>query len=70
MAQTHSVPTCQWGQPTLELPRPYWFQAADHAWSCTRQALPRVLPDPDICRTCEAWAPAEATLVHRHPSST
>lgn len=59
MAHAHSVPTCRWGQPTLQLQRPYWFEAAGYDWSCTRESLPRLLPDPSVCQTCAAWVPVE-----------
>jgi hypothetical protein len=59
MTYPHSVPNCRWGQPTLLLQRPYWFQAVDHEWSCAAGTLPRILQDPATCHTCPAWVPAE-----------
>ena len=60
MAQTHSVAACRWGEPTLQLPRPLWYQASDNAWSCTRGGELRVLRDPAECLACEAWQPVSS----------
>lgn len=30
---------------------PFWYDAAQHEWSCTGGLTPRVLTDPAICRT-------------------
>ena len=59
MTGTHAVQTCRWGSPTLLLPWPFWYNASQHEWSCTRGATASVLVDPSVCRTCPYWAPQE-----------
>jgi hypothetical protein len=59
MAASHSVQTCRWGTPTLFLGWPLWYDASQHEWSCTRGAVPTVLVDPAICRTCPYWCLVE-----------
>jgi hypothetical protein len=71
MAALSSVQTCRWGIPTIFLGWPLWYDASEHAWSCTRGAGPTVLVDPAICRTCPYWRPVErqaepAPHVHAH----
>jgi hypothetical protein len=59
MIGEHSVQTCRWGEATLLLPRPHWFEASQHAWSCTREGRPKTLVDPSECEACERWARRE-----------
>ena len=58
MARVQSVQTCRWATPTLFLPWPLWFDAADYEWSCTRGRRPRGIPQPATCAKCEGWAQA------------
>lgn len=66
MTEAHSIQTCRWGSPTLFLPWPYWCDASDDIWSCTRGARPRGVPDPRHCASCANWTPAQRTA---HPRS-
>ena len=65
MGGVRVVQTCRWATPTLFLQWPLWYEASHHEWSCTRGAIPNVLPDPAICRTCPYWMPIE-----RHVADT
>jgi len=67
MAVTRSVQNCRWGTPTLLLPWPAWQDAWEYEWSCTRPAVPRILTDPAVCRTCAHWAPGEGRLSNVPP---
>lgn len=58
MPHAQSIQTCHWARPTLFLPWPLWFDAADFEWSCTRGARPRPVPEPSTCETCEGWTKA------------
>ena len=58
MTQVQSVQTCRWATPTLFLPWPLWFDAAEHEWSCTRGTRPHGIPQPESCGKCDGWAPA------------
>lgn len=61
MGEAHSIQTCRWGTPTLFLPWPFWCEASDDLWSCTRGWYPRGLPDPGACAACQNWAAARAS---------
>lgn len=55
MTDSHSVHDCRWGVPTIQLPWPFWYAAADDAWTCTCNGVPRILHDPDVCHACRRW---------------
>jgi hypothetical protein len=55
MAPVQSVHTCRWATPTLFLPWPLWFDAAEYEWSCTRGPLPRGIAKPATCTECDGW---------------
>jgi Mrp family chromosome partitioning ATPase len=41
----------------MSLPAPFWWDAQDCPWACTRGAAPRLLETTDECTTCAAWEP-------------
>jgi hypothetical protein len=59
-----AVQTCRWGMPTLLLSRPFWYEAADYDWACTRNDVPVLLANPDVCRTCAHWASVTTAPEH------
>lgn len=65
MTRVQSAQTCRWGIPTMFLQWPYWYEASDKQWSCTRGAEPRRLADARTCETCGAWVVAPRTAAPR-----
>jgi Mrp family chromosome partitioning ATPase len=39
----------------MSLPAPFWWDAQNCPWACTRGAAPRLLETTDECTTCAAW---------------
>lgn len=57
--------TCRSAVPTVSLPPPLWFEAADTPWSCLREAKPRLLLSTDRCGECAGWAPKTGPRTRR-----
>jgi SAM-dependent methyltransferase len=43
----HPASTCRWAVPALFLTPPFWWDAEDRPWACTREAVPRPLGNFD-----------------------
>jgi hypothetical protein len=55
MEITRSATTCRWATPTLSLAAPFWLDAWDRPWACTRDTAPRALDTTDVCASCPRW---------------
>jgi hypothetical protein len=66
MTRSQSVQTCRWGMPTLFLQWPFWYEASENEWSCTRGAEPRGIADARRCETCGAWMIAPRPVAAPH----
>jgi hypothetical protein len=77
MASRRAVQTCRWGTPTLFLPWPSWYDAADYHWSCVRHHAIHVIAEPAMCEMCPHWTPGSSAatvdrkrrLAPRRPAS-
>ena len=39
MDDKHSAANCRWAKPTLFLPPPFWLEAWNCPWTCTRDEI-------------------------------
>ena len=69
MRITHSVQTCRWGTPTLSLEWPWWYDASENEWTCTRDGRMKILTDDTLCLTCPHWAPAPSEALPARPEN-
>ena len=47
--------SCRWATPTMFLQWPYWLDAQDWPWSCTREGRLRLLSSSEPCGDCPNW---------------
>ena len=59
MSEQQSVHNCRFGLPTMLLPWPFWYAAADDEWTCACNGVPRILHDASVCAMCRRWQPFE-----------
>ena len=57
MDDKQGAANCRWAKATLFLPPPFWLEAWDCPWTCTRDAIPRVLETTQPCAGCPRWEP-------------
>ena len=70
MDDKHSAANCRWAKPTLFLPLPFWLEAWDYPWTCTRDEIPRFRDDRAVCRLpALGTAPGRSAAAIFHPCS-